>query len=266
MKLKRKIVQIDEERCNGCGQCVAACAEGAIVLLNGKARLVAEKYCDGLAACIGKCPADAIRIIEKDSDPFDPEAVKRYLASKKGTGGKIVENSDQTIAPPSFDSAGPSKLPCGCPSTQLQMFSPDCGCSQEDTSRARRASRLTHWPVQIRLVPPTAPFLKGADLLVASDCTAVAYPDFHEGLLKGKVVMMGCPKFDDTGEYIDRFKQIFATAGIRSVTIAVMEVPCCSNMPVIVKEAMKQAGNNLPVEVVVIGARGNIVSKKAMAA
>lgn len=266
MKTKRKIVCIDEERCNGCGQCVAACAEGAIELKGGKARLVAERYCDGLAACLGECPADAISIIEKEADSFDPEAVEKYLAGKKGTGAS-VENHDESIEPPSFDPAGPPTLPCGCPSTQLQTFSsPNSSSTGENSDAARQTTRLTHWPVQIRLVPPTAPFLKNADLLVASDCTPLAYPNFHEDLLKGKVVMMGCPKFDDTAEYIDKFTRIFATAGIKSVTVAIMEVPCCSKMPAIVETAMKESGKKIPMEILVIGAKGNIVRKTALAA
>jgi len=247
MRTKRKIVHIDEEKCNGCGQCVGACAEGAIVLLNGKARLVEEKYCDGLAACLGECPVNAISIIERESDPFDPEAVERYLTGQKG--------------------AGTSTLPCGCPSTQLQMFSAPRGCAAEDATKTpSRTTCLTHWPVQIKLVPTTAPFLKNADLLVASDCTSVACPNFHEDLLKGRAVMMGCPKFDDTGEYIDKFMQIFSTANVKSVTIAIMEVPCCSKMPMIVEQAMKQAGVKIPVEIVAISARGEIVSRTALAA
>lgn len=266
MKMKRKIVHIDEERCNGCGQCVGACAEGAIELHNGKARLVAEKYCDGLAACLGKCPVDAIKIIERESDPFDPEAVERYLSVKKGTGGKTAENSDRHVTSPSTGSAVSSELPCDCPSTQVRVFSPACDHEHGSAGKTSRGSLLTHWPVQIRLVPPTAPFLKEADLLVASDCTAVACPGFHEELLKGKVVMMGCPKFDDTEEYIDRFTQIFTSAGIRSITVAVMEVPCCSKMPLIVKEAIKAAGKTIPTRVVVIGAKGNILSEKTLPA
>jgi len=245
MKAKRKIVYIDEERCNGCGKCVNACAEGAIELMNGKARLVAEKYCDGLAACLGTCPVDAIHIIEREADLFDPEAVEQYLKRNE--------------VPVSTGSA--DLLPCGCPSTQLQMFPSQCGGGSEGRSSTSRSSRLTHWPVQIRLVPPTAPFLRNADLLIASDCTAVAYPGFHEDLLKGKVVMMGCPKFDNTEEYVDKFTQVFTTADIRSITIAIMEVPCCSKMPVIVEHALARAGKNIPVEIVVIDARGNIVKK-----
>lgn len=266
MKTKRKIVCIDEEKCNGCGQCVAACAEGAIELKGGKARLVAERYCDGLAACLGECPADAISIIEREADSFDPEAVERYLAGKKGAGAS-VENHDESIKLPSFDPAVPPTLPCGCPSTQLQTFSsPNSSSTRENSGAARQTTRLTHWPVQIRLVPLTAPFLKNADLLVASDCTPLAYPNFHEDFLKGKVVMMGCPKFDGTAEYIDKFTRIFATAGIKSVTVAIMEVPCCSKMPAIVGTAMKESGKKIPMEIIVIGAKGNIVRKTALAA
>ena len=206
---KRKVVCIDEEKCNGCGQCVSACAEGAIELHGDKARLVAEKYCDGLAACLGTCPQDAISIIAREADDFDPEAVEKYLSEKR--------------------------------------------------SLPRHGSELTHWPVQIRLIPPTAPFLKNADLLVASDCTPAAYPAFHEDLLKGKVLMLGCPKFDDTEEYVARFTQIFAVANIKSVTVAIMEVPCCSKMPAIIREAMKRSDRVIPMNIVVITSKGQIM-------
>ncbi|MEN6616190.1 MAG: 4Fe-4S binding protein, partial [Syntrophorhabdus sp.] len=223
---KRKIVCIDEEKCNGCGQCVTACAEGAIGIENGKAHLVAEKYCDGLAACLGTCPQDAITIIEREADEFDAEAVERYLSEKK--------TADESPADVSLPLSG--VIPCGCPSTVVQTFK---NTGDLETGAVRQASRLTHWPIQIKLVPATAPFLKNADLLVASDCTPAAYPGFHEDLLKGKVLMLGCPKFDDTQEYVDKFTQIFRTANIKSMTVAIMEVPCCSKMPLIVETAMK---------------------------
>ncbi len=266
MTIKRKIVHIDEERCNGCGQCVSACAEGAIELKGGKARLVAEKYCDGLAACLGECPVGAISMIEREADPFDEEAVEKYLAGKKGAGEHAVEDPDGSVNPPSPDPAGPTSLPCGCPSTQLQMFAPVNSGTTDDRAGIRQATRLTHWPVQLRLVPPTAPYLRNADLLIASDCTPVAYPNFHEDLLKGKVVLMGCPKFDDTAEYIDRFATIFSSAGIRSITIAIMEVPCCSKMPLIVEAALKRSGKKIPVETIVINPRGEIVRRTKLAA
>lgn len=255
MKIKRKIVNIDQAKCNGCGECVTACAEGAIELLNGKAQLVAEHYCDGLAACLGECPQDAISMIEREADAFDAEAVEDHLSEKKNFKFEISNLK-----------SGPAEtLPCGCPSTQLQMFQGGCGCADERTTGKQIPSALTHWPVQIKLVPPTAPFLKDADLLVASDCTPVAYPNFHEDLLKGRVIMMGCPKFDDTDEYIKKFADIFKSVHIKSITIAIMEVPCCSKMPLIVQKGMELADKEIPTEVVVIGARGNVVRRMPLA-
>jgi Fe-S-cluster-containing hydrogenase component 2 len=248
---KRKIVCIDEEKCNGCGQCVSACAEGAIELKGDKARLVAEKYCDGLAACIGTCPQDAISIIERDADEFDPEAVEKYLSSK---------TSEKECADTPSPAGQDQVIPCGCPSADLHIFntpSPAPG-NTDETPGSRPGSQLTHWPIQIKLIPPTAPFLKNADLLVASDCVPAAYPAFHQDLLKGKVLMVGCPKFDDTDEYINRFTQIFATADIKSVTVAIMEVPCCSKMPAIVREALQRSGKIVPVKTVVITRTGDI--------
>jgi Pyruvate/2-oxoacid:ferredoxin oxidoreductase delta subunit len=256
MKIKRKIVNIDQTKCNGCGECVTACAEGAIELVNGKAQLVAEHYCDGLAACLGECPQGAIGIVEREAEAFDTEAVEHHLAEKKDLKFEISNlKSDQAAT-----------LPCGCPSTQLQMFEKLCGCADELKTEARHQSTLTHWPVQIKLIPPTAPFLKNADLLIASDCTPVAYPNFHEDFLKGKVVMMGCPKFDETDEYIKKFADIFRVANIKSVTIVIMEVPCCSKMPLIVQKGMELAGKSISVEAVVINARGSIVRRLPLAA
>lgn len=250
MKAKRKIVDIDEERCTGCGLCASACAEGAIELVNGKAKLVAEKYCDGLAACLGECPEGAIQIVEKEAEAFDPEAVERYLQTTK----------------PETRNANPEThdvLPCGCPSTQAQTLSsaPKEGKSPGGT-HTRTSSALTHWPVQIRLVPPAAPFLKNAHLLVSADCTPIAYPGFHNDFLKGRAVLIGCPKFDETEEYINKFADIFRIANIQSVTVLIMEVPCCSKLPVIVRQGMALAEKDVPVAVVVINARGDIITRK----
>jgi len=274
MKMKRRIVSIDTEKCNGCGQCVKACAEGAIELFAGKARLVAERYCDGLAACLGECPQGAISMIEREADDFDPQAVERYLShttnhkfqltnSKSGKNAKKLKSHQDSgnPQPPTFNlqSGDRDTLPSGCPSTQLQMFQAPSGCAEEQRTGSRQQSALTHWPVQIKLVPPTAAFLKNADLLVVSDCVPVAYPNFHRDFVKGRVVMMGCPKFDDIDEYINKFSQVFKTAGLNSITIAIMEVPCCSKMPLIIKKAMELAGKSIPTESVVINARGNIM-------
>ncbi len=246
MKVMRKIIQIDEEKCDGCGQCVPSCAEGAIDIVDGKARIVADKYCDGLGACLGDCPNDALTIVEREADDFNEEAVEKYLKEKK------------QATPPA------QSVPGGCPSAQIQNFIPStpCQAANAPSAQSSASSELSHWPIQIHLVPPTAPFLKGADLLIAADCTPVAYPNFHQDFLKGKVVMIGCPKFDDVDEYIQKFTDIFREAEIKSVTSVVMEVPCCSGLPMIIKKAMETAGKDIPLEEVVISTRGEHLGKK----
>ncbi len=246
MKIKRKIIKIDEKKCNGCGLCVPSCAEGAIQIIDGKARLVAEKYCDGLGACLGECPEDALTVIESEVEAFDAEAAETHLKSQK---------SQKSVLLPSAPA-----MPCGCPSTLIQTFASPTVCQQanEPVSQAGPASALCHWPVQIRLIPPTAPFLNHADLLVAADCTPVAYARFHQDFLKGKVVLMGCPKFDDVQAYVDKLAEIFHNNDIKSVTVLVMEVPCCQGLPVIVRKAMSLAGKEVPLAVTVVTTRGDI--------
>jgi Pyruvate/2-oxoacid:ferredoxin oxidoreductase delta subunit len=249
MKSTRKIIRIDEEKCDGCGHCVPSCAEGAIRIVDGKARLVAEKYCDGLGACLGECPRGALTVIDAEADPFDGEAAKELVRASRSA----------TPDHPFGKNADDKTLPCGCPSTLMQTFTPQTACDRANAPISQSASgvsALTHWPVQIRLVPPSAPFLKGADLLVAADCTPVAYPRFHDDLLRGKTILLGCPKFDDAEDYVKKFAAIFTTAAIKSVTIVVMEVPCCQGLPVIVRKGMALAGKEIPIEVVVISARG----------
>lgn len=208
MKVLRKIIEIDEELCDGCGKCVPGCAEGALQIIDGKARVVADKYCDGLGDCVGECPTGALKIIEREADEFDEVAVEKYLAKKERNKGKETP-----------------VLPCGCPSTNVQMFATPVFCQEANIPvdiGESSESALTHWPVQIRLVPASAPFLQGADLLILADCGAVAFPTLHRDLLKGKVVMMGCPKFDDVHDYINRFADTFKIAGIKSITTVVM--------------------------------------------
>jgi len=245
MKMLRKIIEIDEELCNGCGQCVPSCAEGAIQIIDGKARLVAERYCDGLGACLGECPTGALKIVEREAEEFDEEAVEEYLRQQK-----IKEQQSS------------STLACGCPSERVEQFTPLTPCQQANRPVEQKdcKSALSHWPVQIRLVPPSAPFLKGADLLVAADCTPVAYPRFHEDLLRGKVVLLGCPKFDNAHEYVAKFKEIFESADIRSVTNLIMEVPCCSALPVIVQKGMEEAGKDVPIRNIVVSTRGELLT------
>ncbi len=247
MKVMRKIIEIDEEKCDGCGNCVPSCAEGAIQIVDGVAKVVKDQYCDGLGACLGECPQDALKLIEREADEFDEAAVEAFLEKQKKQQARQKE---------------PVTLACGCPSTQLKIFpTGGGGCKEANkpTTLSTGASALCHWPVQIRLIPPTAPFLKGADLLITADCAAVSAPSFHNDYLKGKVVMMGCPKFDDVESYVEKFAQIFKVAGIKSITTLIMEVPCCSGLPGLVEKAMALAGVQIPMEKVVISARGDVV-------
>jgi len=247
MRVNRKIIEIDEERCDGCGNCVIACAEGALQIIDGKARVISDNLCDGLGACIGDCPQGALNIIEREAEEFDEAAVENHLESREAIA---VEQGD---------------MPCGCPSTQIQSFAPTGNCQSANVPRTQAApaqSGLSHWPVQIRLIPPTAPFLKGADLLVVADCVPVAFPTLHQDFLAGKAVMVGCPKFDDAQDYIDRFAEIFKTAGIKSVTTVVMEVPCCSGLPGIVKKGMEKAGVLVPSKQVTISTRGEVLEEQ----
>lgn len=248
--VERKIIEIDEELCDGCGNCVPSCAEGALEIVDGKAKLVADIYCDGLGACLGECPTGALHIVTRKAEEFDEEAVEEFLTSK------------QSSTPPAAD------LACGCPSAHIQAFETPSACeaANRPATQSGGPSSLSHWPVQIRLVPPTAPFLKKADLLVAADCTPIAYPDFHRDFLEGKAVMIGCPKFDDVESYIQKFTDIFKVADIRSVTVVVMEVPCCSGLPIIVQRGMEKAGKNIPIEQVVISARGDVLRREMRAA
>ena len=248
MKIMRKIIEIDEELCNGCGLCVPDCAEGSLVIIDGKAKMISDKLCDGLGACLGSCPTGALKIIEREADDFDEEAVEKHLANQK-------DSADNTAPKAS-----------GCPSAKLQTFAPQTPCQTANKpvmAAGGGTSSLTHWPVQIRLVPPTAPFLQGADLLVAADCCAVSAPNFQLDYLTGKVVMMGCPKFDDAESYVQRFSEIIAGCNLNSITILIMEVPCCSSMNGIIKQAIERAGKSVPVEQITISTQGAELERKS---
>jgi len=257
MKAVRKIIQIDEELCDGCGECVPDCAEGSLKIIDGKAKLVADKLCDGLGACLGACPTGALKIIERRADEFDEEAVEEFLAEEKRKA----------------EDKGPETMDCGCASTHIQSFKPAPEKAQTSCQTANipvniptagsTASMLTHWPVQIRLVPAHAPFLKNSDLLVAADCTAVTVKDFQQKYLDGKVVLMGCPKFDDAESYVQRFAEIISSCDLKSLTILIMEVPCCSAMNMIIKKAVEKAGVTVPIEQITISTRGEELERKS---
>lgn len=230
----RRIIEIDEEKCNGCGNCIPSCAEGALALVDGKARIVKDIYCDGLGACLGHCPQDALRIIERPAEAFDEAAAMAHA------------HSAPSVAAP---------LGCGCPGHHLQEFQPAAPAA------AGQASQLSHWPVKLRLVPAQAPFLRGAHLLLAADCAAAAAPDFHAALLAGRKVVMGCPKFDDVADYVERLAAIIRQARPASLTVARMEVPCCAGMTTLAQQAVARSGVNLPVTEVIVDRQGQLQSR-----
>ncbi len=234
--MKRSIVYIDEEKCNGCGLCIPNCAEGAIKIINGKAKLVDDRFCDGLGACLGHCPQDAITIIERDAPEFNEEAVKVHLKPKMTE--KKVEKS----------------IPCGCPGSMAMDFRSEK--KSVGGATARQKSELRQWPVQLTLVSPEASYFKDSELLVAADCVPFAYPNFHSDFLAGKSVIIGCPKLDDAESYVDKLAEMLKKNNIKSITLVNMEVPCCFGLQRIVEEAVARSGKVLPIRQTVITIRG----------
>jgi len=222
-KVVRKIIEIDEERCDGCGLCVLDCAEGAIQIINGKAKIVKDEYCDGLGACLGACPQDALHIIEREAPEFDEEAAMEWVKQR---------DAQETATKKALASS-----PCGCMGSQVKSMK-----TVEIAVPGSKVSGPGHWPLKIRLVPPTAPYLKNADVLVAADCAAAASPIFHSEFAKDKVVLIGCPKFDDTNEYVKKLADIIHSSGIRSISVLRMEVPCCTGLSRALADAIKLSG------------------------
>ncbi len=254
----RKIVKIDQEKCNGCGLCIPNCAEGALQIVDGKARLISEKFCDGLGACLGHCPQDAVSVIEREAEEFDEKAVEAYLHAesprpKPQLHIEVGRASQPNPQPASFG---------GCPSSRAMQFKTPQPGSTTDLSRSS-ASMLSHWPVQLKLVPVDAPYFQDADLLIVADCVPFAYPDFHRDFLAGKAVVVGCPKLDDIAFYTEKLTGIFKANSIRSITVPYMEVPCCFGLVRAVEEALKASGKEVPLEKVKIGIRGNIMPEGA---
>ena len=251
----RKMITIDEELCDGCGQCVPACEEGALAIVDGKARLVKEIYCDGLGACLGDCPTGALKVEVREAVDFDPEAVKKHLKAQ----GRAVP--DHMPAPESLrldKSVGASRPMGGCPGGAMHTMTP-CDHANIPMASPAGGSALSHWPVQLRLVPPTAPFLKNADVLLTADCVAVAMPNYHSEFVAGRVVLMGCPKFDDQMEYVHKLAEILIENDLKSITVLEMEVPCCASMSVILREAVKQAGKKVDTVRFTVGRNGNVL-------
>ncbi|MEW6744703.1 MAG: 4Fe-4S binding protein [Planctomycetota bacterium] len=265
----RKIVQIDEEKCDGCGQCVTACAEGAIQMVNGKARLVSDTYCDGLGACLGECPQGAITIEERDAADFDEQAVKRHLATLRR------EERPRVAEPVRTRVQAHAHAHSGCPGAALRSFAPTSApVPPGPAAPSTRApslgppppSQLGHWPVQLSLVPPGAPFLRGADLLVCADCVPFTVPDFHTRYLAGGAVLVGCPKLDNLPYYVEKLKAIFAQAQPRRITVLRMEVPCCGGIAQAALEARNETTPQTAFEVHIIGVRGGILAEEQVPA
>jgi NAD-dependent dihydropyrimidine dehydrogenase PreA subunit len=254
MAKRRKIIEIDEKKCNGCGQCISACAEGALELVNGKAKLVKDIYCDGLGACIGECPEGALKIIEREATIFDEKAVEKRMKSKKlkAKEGKASKKAKH---------ASEKTLPCGCPSSQVMDLKPAKG-PHINTSAQGVDSELSHWPIKLKLLPPEAPFLKGADLVLLADCAGAALPDLHPRLLRGRAVAMACPKFDDLEGHINRLAAILEASRPRSLTVVIMEVPCCNGLLFAAEKAIELSGVKVPMKKMVIGRNGRIVEEQ----
>jgi len=280
---KRKIINIDEDKCTGCGLCIPNCPEGALQMIDGKARLISDLFCDGLGACIGHCPEGAITIEEREAGPYDEKKVmenivkqgknviKAHLEHLKDHGEseylkqalevlkeKGLENPLHKQAHHNAHAHAHMRAQEGCPGSKVMDFSSEKKSGQKTKKRtSASSSQLRQWPVQIMLVPTFAPYLKNTDLLIAADCVPFAYADFHEDLLKDKVLLVGCPKLDDANFYKEKVTQIFKENTVKSVTCAYMEVPCCFGLVSIIQEAIKASGKDIPFHEVTIGIKGD---------
>lgn len=256
----RRIIQIDEEKCNGCGACAKACHEGAISMVNGKAKLMRDDYCDGLGDCLPNCPVDAIHFVEREAAAYDAEAVKQNML-KKQQEEAAKQNAGEGPKAPVKLFAG------GCPGTRMRMMNREESMqnaeSEEEgreTAKSVNKSMLSQWPVQIKLAPVNAPYFNGAKLLIAADCTAYAYAGFHEKFMKGHVTLIGCPKLDAI-DYSEKLTEIFCNNDIRSISVVRMEVPCCGGMTYAVQRAIANSGKDIPCKVTVLSINGDILSE-----
>ena len=244
----RKIVHLDENKCDGCGLCVPSCAEGAITIIDGKARIAADNLCDGLGACLGDCPRDAITIVERDADLFDEAAVEKRL-HEKPAASHVREKP-----------AHPVQHQGGCPGSRAVSFAP-VPASEAQVVAGSQQSQLAQWPVQLHLVPVTAPYFQGAELLITADCVPFAYANYHQDFLAGKAVVIGCPKLDDNGAYTQKLTELFRVSGIKGITVMRMEVPCCGGIVMAARQALAASGKEIPFREVTISIRGEVVER-----
>lgn len=247
---EREVVEIDEELCDGCGDCVPSCAEGAIQIVNGKARLVSDVYCDGLGACLGHCPKGAITVVRREAGDFDSEAVGRHLAGlqsavRPAAGAGLPVVGGQAVS--------------SCPGSRVAALRPPTGAPVAAAGDV--ASRLRQWPIQLHLLPPTAPFLEGAELLLAADCVAYAVGGFHQAHLDGRALAIACPKLDSQQEaYVAKLAAMIDHGGIRAIEVMVMEVPCCRGLVQLAHAALARASRTVPVRIAVVGIGGEVRS------
>jgi Pyruvate/2-oxoacid:ferredoxin oxidoreductase delta subunit len=241
----RQVIRIDEDKCDGCGECVTSCAEGAIAIRNGKARLVSATYCDGLGVCLGHCPQGAITIEEREAAAFDAEETKKHLAGQ-------AQHQTGAHSLPLLEAMG------HCPGSMVRSIGRTPAAAQDGAAPAQ--SELGNWPVQLALIPPTAPYLRGADLLLVADCVPFAYADFHRRFLRGNPVVIGCPKLDQPELYVQKMTEILGQAGPRSLTVVHMEVPCCSGLTRIAEHALAAARRDIPFTDVTIGIHGEVLA------
>lgn len=277
--MKRKIIKIDEDRCTGCGLCIPNCPEGALQVLDGKARLVSDLFCDGLGACLGHCPEGAITVEEREAEPYDerrvmeniikagPETLRAHLVHLKDHNEKeylmqaVTVLKEKGLANPLESKAACASSGGGCPGSRSQSFG-----TQEKAAEEKggvRPSQLTHWPVQLHLISPQAPHFANSDLLLAADCTAFALGDFHKEFLKGKTLVIGCPKLDSEQEvYVEKLKSLIDGARINTLTVLIMQVPCCSGLLQLARQAASQAARRVPIKCVVVSLQGGILKEE----
>jgi Pyruvate/2-oxoacid:ferredoxin oxidoreductase delta subunit len=264
--MKRKIITIDEEKCNGCGECVTACAEGALRIVDGKAKLVKDQYCDGFGDCIGECPTGALTIVERDVPDFDPSAARTHVA--KTGGAEAVRKFDEAARRHGPAPATPHAHGGGCPGSRMRVFEDAAPAAATPSSGAGmppkvNAPELRQWPVQIHLVPPGAPYFKNKEIVVMSTCAPLASADVHWRFLRGRSVVVGCPKLDDTSGYVEKLASILAEPTIPKVLVVRMEVPCCGGLTEIVRQAAIQSKRgDVTVEEVTVGIGGDVLAQE----
>jgi len=256
--MKRKIIRIDEEKCTGCGLCVPGCHEEAIKIIDGKAKLVSDVFCDGLGACLGECPEGALSIEEREANPFDEKMVQEAAARKKsdqaqGHGGKSSPHSLDVI----------SSAAHACPGSAHAVFERKSQITPAVSPAGSKQSELTHWPIQLHLVNPAADFFRGKDVVLAADCVAYSLSDFHERFLKGKSLAIACPKLDEGQDvYVEKIRKMVDESQINTLTIIMMEVPCCRGLLQIARAALQGAKRKVPLKAIIVSTRGDVMSEE----